>query len=336
MARQTAPRTTERFWIDVYLDEAGMLGSMADEVRAGLTSTPMRLSPKYFYDYAGSVLFERITGLPEYYPTRAERDLLAEVADGLMAELRPEQVVELGSGSSTKTRLLLGAESAHQYLRTYVPFDVSRGIVEEAAQELLAEFPYLSVHGVIGDFGQHLDRIPPTTGRRLVLFLGGTIGNFAPAEREAFLCQVAAILGPEDRLLIGMDLVKDPSIIEAAYNDSQGVTAQFNRNMLRVLNNGVGADFNPDAFGHRAFYNRHESRIEMHLVPKVPQIVTLRGLGMSVTISPNESLWTESSYKFTEESIVEMLEGAGLRLDRFYTNDDPTRLFGLALAAPID
>jgi L-histidine N-alpha-methyltransferase len=335
MARRSAD-ISERLRIDVYVDGSGMLESMADDVRKGLTSDPKRVSPKFFYDYEGSVLFERITELPEYYPTRAERDLLAEISDELMATLRPEQVVELGSGSSSKTRLLLGAESAPTHLKTYVPFDVSKGIVEEAANQLLDEFPFLSVHGVIGDFSQHLDRIPETKGRRLVLFLGGTIGNFAPAERQAFLRQVAAILGPDDRLLIGMDLVKDPAIIEAAYNDSQGVTAEFNRNVLRVLNQGVGADFNPEAYGHRAYFNRDESRIEMHLVPASTQMVTLRDLGMTITISPDETLWTESSYKFTEESVNDMLEKAGLRLDGFYTNEDPSRLFGLALAAPID
>lgn len=328
--------TTQRITIDSYLDQEGMLDSVAEDVRRGLSATPKRLSPKYFYDYAGSVLFERITELPEYYPTRAERGLLADIADGLMATVRPAQLVELGSGSSTKTRLLLAAPSAPTYLKEYVPFDVSRGIVEEAAETLVEEFSYLHVHGVIGDFDRHLDRIPPADGNRLVLFLGGTIGNFGPDERKAFLENVGAILGPDDRLLIGMDLVKDPAIIEAAYNDSQGVTAAFNRNMLSVVNHAVGADFDPAAFRHRAFFNRAASRIEMHLVSSFAQTVRLKDLDLNVTFAPDESLWTESSYKFTEDSAKDMLHSAGMRLDRFYSNDDPSQLFGLALAAPVD
>jgi L-histidine N-alpha-methyltransferase len=335
MAQRTN-RSIDRLEIDVYVDEHGMLESMADDVRKGLSAEPRRLSPKYFYDDAGSELFEQITDLPEYYPTRAERALLEETADELMGTMRPQQIVELGSGSSAKTRVLLGVQSAPEYLTEYVPFDVSRGIVEEAAAGLLADFPYLSIHGVIGDFGHHLEKIPAATGKRLVLFLGGTIGNLDPTERTAFLSSVAELLGPEDRLLIGLDLVKDPATIEAAYNDSAGVTAAFNRNMLNVLNRGLSADFNPDAFQHHAFFNQDESRIEMHLVPKAPQMVSIRDLGMTITIDPSETIWTECSYKFTEESLRGMLADAGMQLDRFYTNDEPNELFGLVLAGPAD
>lgn len=335
MSHQIA-RSADRLKIDVYVDENGMLESMPEEVRVGLTASPKRLAPKYFYDEAGSLLFEKITELPEYYPTRAERDLLQEISTELMAELRPQQVVELGSGSSYKTRQLLSAPSAPEHLETYVPFDVSESIVQEAAEELVVEYPYLSVHGVIGDFGRHLAQIPAATGRRLVLFLGGTIGNLDPIERVVFLRQVSESLGPEDRLLIGMDLVKDVSTIEAAYNDSAGVTAAFNRNMLHFLNRSLSGDFNPEAFEHRCFFNQTESRIEMHLVPKTPQIVTLADLDMSVTFTPDDSLWTECSYKFTEDSLTKMLTDSGLSLEHFYTNDDPTRLFGLALVGPID
>jgi L-histidine N-alpha-methyltransferase len=313
-----------------------MLESMPEEVRSGLTASPKRLAPKYFYDKAGSLLFERITELPEYYQTRAERDLLQEIAAELMADLRPQQIVELGSGSSYKTRQLLSAPSAPEHLKTYVPFDVSESIVQEASQALVVEYPYLAVHGVIGDFGRHLGHIPSSTGPRLVLFLGGTIGNLDPQERIEFLRQVNELLGPDDRLLIGMDLVKDVSIIEAAYNDSAGVTAAFNRNMLHFLNRTLNGDFEPDAFEHYCFFNQAESRIEMHLVPKTTQVVTLRELGMAVTFTPDESLWTECSYKFTENSLNEMLANAGLALQRFYTNEDPERLFGLALVGPID
>jgi L-histidine Nalpha-methyltransferase len=326
----------DRLKIDVHMDESGILGTMPEEVRIGLSGTPKRLPPKFFYDEAGSILFEQITELPEYYPTRAERDLLQEISAELMADLRPQQVVELGSGSSYKTRQLLSAPSAPDHLETYVPFDVSETIVQEASQELVVEYPFLSIHGVIGDFNKHLGHIPETAGRRLVLFLGGTIGNLDPAERVAFLRDVAELLGPGDRLLIGMDLVKAPHIIEAAYNDSAGVTAAFNRNMLHFLNRSLDGDFQPDAFEHHSFFNQEESRIEMHLVPRTPQIVTIGGLDMSITFTPEDSLWTECSYKFTEKSLGEMLADAGLALERFYTNDDPDRLFGLALVGPLD
>jgi L-histidine N-alpha-methyltransferase len=320
-----------RITIDVYVDEQGMLDSMPEEVRIGLSASPKRLAPKYFYDKDGSILFEEIMNLPEYYPTRAERDLLKEVSAELMANLRPQQIVELGSGSSYKTRQLFNVPAAHEYLETYVPFDISDSIVREAANQLVVEYPYLTVHGIIGDFGRHLSRIPAATGPRLVLFLGGTIGNMDPEDRVSFLRQVRELLGANDRLLIGMDLVKDVGIIEAAYNDSRGVTAAFNRNMLYFLNRTLNANFQPDAFEHRSFFNKIESRIEMHLVPQSPQVVNLAGLGMSVTFTREDFLWTESSYKFTEETINHMLHDADLSLKHFYTNQDPDRLFGLAL-----
>ena len=334
MTQVNGAQDHDRLSVDVHLNGNGTLDSMAEDVRVGLSSEPKHLPPKYFYDTAGSVLFERITDLPEYYPTRSEHQLLVDIADELMASLRPRQIVELGSGSSTKTRVLLGAPSAPEHLESYVPFDVSESIVREAASDLLVEFPYLRVHGVIGDFERHLPLVPPTEGPRLVLFLGGTIGNLYPPERTTFLTQVRALLGGEDRLLIGLDLVKDVSTIEAAYNDSSGVTAEFNRNVLRVINRELEADFQPDAFEHCAFFNEKESRIEMHLVPQGTQRVSIENLGMTISLEPPETIWTESSYKFTEESVANMLHEAGLGLERFFTNERPGQLFGLALARP--
>ena len=322
-----------RLTIDV-VDPAGVTGTMAEDVRAGLTAARKQLSPKYFYDEAGSQLFEQITELPEYYPTRAERELLDEAADGLMAELRPVEIVELGAGSSAKTRRLLSAPTAAEHLRRFVPMDVSREIVESSAIDLLRDYPYLAVHGVIGDFERHLHRIPKPVGRRLVLFLGGTIGNLHPAERTAFLCGVRGLLGAGDRVLIGLDLVKDVTTMEAAYNDAAGVTAEFNRNMLRFINRELGANFDPEAFAHRAFFNADESRIEMHLAPSVAQEVSAPDIPLRVTIGPTETIWTESSYKFTVETIEQMLADAGLRLEHCYTNEHPDRRFALALAAP--
>ena len=322
-----------RLTMDV-VDAAGLSSTMAEDVRAGLTAKRKQLPPKYFYDDAGSRLFEQITQLPEYYPARAERELLEETADALMAELRPAEIVELGAGSSAKTRRLLSAPTAPEHLRRFVPLDVSQEIVESSALGLLADFPYLSVHGVIGDFERHLHRIPRAIGTRLVLFLGGTIGNLHPAERTAFLTGVRGLLGPGDRALIGLDLVKDVATMEAAYNDSAGVTAEFNRNMLRFINRELGANFDPEAFAHRAFFDAEHSRIEMHLVPSVLQEVSAPDIRLRVTISPSETIWTESSYKFTPESVAGMLAEAGLHLERCYANDRPDHGFALALAAP--
>ena len=236
--------------------------------------------------------------------------------------------------SSAKTRLLLSAPTAPECLRRFVPLDVSREIVESSALGLLQDFPYLSVHGVIGDFERHLDRVPQAIGRRLVLFLGGTIGNLHPAERTSFLTGVRSLLGPDDRVLIGLDLVKDVATMEAAYNDSAGVTAEFNRNMLRYINRELGANFHPEAFAHRAFFDADHSRIEMHLAPSVVQEISAPDIRLSVTIEPTETIWTESSYKFTLESVADMLADAGLRLDHCYANERPDRRFALALAAP--
>ena len=329
--RPSAPRQLARLRIDVHLDGQGLLATMADEVRQGLTASQKYLLPKYFYDARGSELFERITEQPEYYLTQTEHELLARLANELMATLRPHELVELGSGSSSKTRVLLDAASAPQHLRRYVPFDVSESMVHGTAQELLDAYPFLEVHGVIGDFERHLDRISPPTGGRLVLFLGSTIGNLEPGERRRFLSGVRALLGSEGRLLLGLDLVKDLDALNAAYNDDDGVTAEFNRNILQAVNNALQADFAPAAFEHRAFFNADASRIEMHLVPGAPQTVHLGGLGLTVHVAAGESIWTENSYKFTEESAAAALAEAGMRLERWCT--DAGRRFGLALAA---
>ena len=223
MTQIAGSSTNKRLHIDVHLNGDGILETMADDVRLGLSAPQKWLSPKYFYDDLGSNLFEQITVLPEYYPTRAERKVLEDITDGLMSHLRPAEIVELGSGSSIKTRVLLSAPSAADHLRRYVPFDVSEGIVLSAAQELLLDYPYLAVHGVIGDFEHHLSQVPQSNGRRLMLFLGGTIGNLHPEQRTFFLREVRSLLSEGDRLLIGVDLVKEVNAIEAAYNDSAGV-----------------------------------------------------------------------------------------------------------------
>ena len=316
--------------IENYLNDEGFFDHMAEDVRAGLSATPKTIPPKYFYDTAGSDLFERITELPEYYPMREEGKLLTDIAETVMGSLRPVQVVELGSGSSTKTRALLDAGRENGSLQTYVAFDVSESIVREACDALEQRYPGLELHGIVGDFQRHLDTIPEAAGRRIVLFLGSTIGNLYRDQRIELLSQIREIMEPEDYLLLGTDLVKDTSIIIPAYNDSAGVTAAFNRNMLRSINAGLDGDFDPDAFEHEAIFNHDEARIEMHLRPRTKQVATLKAIDMEVVVTPDETIWTECSHKFTQERVAEMLAAAGLQLREWYAA--PGNMFGLSLS----
>ncbi|MGE0687860.1 MAG: L-histidine N(alpha)-methyltransferase [Dehalococcoidia bacterium] len=319
------------FTLDNHLNGSGFFDSMAADVAEGLQNSPMRLRPKYLYDERGSDLFEQITELIEYYPMRAEGELLNAIADDVIAAVRPDEILELGSGSSTKTRLLLDAGVANGCLKRYLPFDVSESIIRLAAGELQQRYPDLELHGVVGDFEADLGKAPPPDGKRLVLFLGSTIGNLHAEERVAQLSKIREVLGENGSLLLGTDLVKEVATIEAAYNDAAGVTAEFNRNMLNVLNAGLEGDFDPAAFDHYAYFNRDDSRIEMHLRPRSPQVAHLRKLDLTIEISPEETIWTESSYKFTRESVAQMLREAGLKLDRWYAA--PGDLFGLSLSS---
>jgi L-histidine N-alpha-methyltransferase len=316
--------------LDLHLTEELYLQAAREEIHRGLTAHPKSLPPKYFYDARGSALFERITQLPEYYLTRAEKGLLVSLADELLEEVRPQEVVELGPGSTAKVRLLLDGRGSVSHLLRYVPFDVNRQSVEEAMAALGEAYPLLAVHGVVGDFERHIPSLPKPLGRRLVVFFGSTIGNLAPPARRTFLAQVRRQMAPGDYLLLGLDLVKDTTVLEAAYNDASGVTAEFNRNILRVVNRAVGGDFQPEAFRHEAYYNREAARIEMHLRPSAPQTAALRELGLTIRVTPEETIWTESSYKFTRDGAEAMLKEAGLRLERWDT--DGTALFALALA----
>jgi L-histidine N-alpha-methyltransferase len=319
-----------RYRIDVHADAHTRLKTMTEDVRRGLGGRPRSLPPKYFYDAVGSRLFDEITRLPEYYLTRTEETLLEALAPTLMRTLTPDDVVELGSGFSLKTRRLLAARGGTP-LR-YTPVDVDETTVAASAARLLAEDPALDVHAVVGDFERHLPHVPAPAGRRLVLFLGSTIGNLDPPARQALLTQVRELLRRGDRLLLGVDLVKDRADLEAAYNDAAGVTAEFNRNILRVVNRSLGADFRPDAFRHRAFYNAAEQRIEMHLVSERAQSVRVRTLDLTLRLEESETIWTESSYKFTRASTRAMLAGAGLRVVAWHTDRDAR--FALVLAAP--
>jgi L-histidine N-alpha-methyltransferase len=304
--------------------------TLADDVLDGLTRPLKELPPKHLYDARGSELFDAICELPEYYQTRTERLILETHADDIVARTGAVELVELGSGSATKTRVLLDAMTAANVRSRYVPVDVSATTVHAVAQLFCDEYHGLSVYGVVGDFERHLAHLPPSPGPRLVLFLGGTIGNFPPGSRRRFLRGLGKVLGPDDHLLLGTDLVKDPHVIEAAYNDSAGVTAQFNLNVLHVLNRELGADFDIDAFEHVAFFDRRREWLEMRLLASEPQQVHVAALDLDVEFAAREELRTEISAKFTVERLRGDLAAAGLELVELYT--DPDELFAVSLA----
>ena len=315
--------------IDSHLDGSEER-SLADDVLDGLTRPFKELPPKHFYDARGAELFDQICDLPEYYPTRAERAILEDSAGELAAVTGAVELVELGSGTAAKTRVLLDALHANGTLRRYVPVDVTEQVVRDCAEELTREYPGLRVHGVIGDFERHLDRVPPAIGPRVVAFLGGTIGNFPPGSRRRVLRQIGRLLGPEDHLLMGTDLVKDPGVLEAAYDDAQGVTAEFNRNVLRVLNRELQADFDPEDFDHIALFDRENEWIEMRLRAKREHTTLVRDLDLPVHFDVGEELRTEISAKFTPARLQADLSAAGLELMRWLT--DPEELFALTLS----
>jgi L-histidine N-alpha-methyltransferase len=307
--------------------------SLADDVLDGLTRPFKELPPKHFYDAVGAELFDQICELPEYYPTRAERAILQARSAEIVAVTGAAELVELGSGTAAKTRLLLGAMAEAGTLRRFVPVDVTESMVLTCADELVDEFPDLRVHGIVGDFERHLRHIPAPDGPRIVAFLGGTIGNFPPGSRRRFLRSVAKLLRPGvDHLLLGTDLVKDPAIIEAAYDDSAGVTARFNRNVLEVVNRELDADFDVEAFEHVAFFDREREWVEMRLRAQRRMDVHVRALGLKVAFAPREELRTEISAKFTRERLRGDLAAAGLELREVLT--DPEDLFALSLSTP--
>jgi L-histidine N-alpha-methyltransferase len=328
----SAPAITldDRVVIDDRLD-GGTPVDIADEVRDGLTRPLKELPPKLFYDERGSELFDRITELPEYYPTRCEREILNRRSPEIVAATGARELVELGSGSASKTRALLHAMAGAGTLRRYVPVDVSAAPVERSAAELCELFPGLLVHGLIGDFHTDLVHLPEGD-RRLVAFLGGTIGNFFPDERVRFLKKLRERMGQNDRLLLGTDLVKDVAELEAAYDDSAGVTAEFNRNMLHVLNRELDADFPVERFEHVAVFDADESRIEMRLRSLDERVVHVRGAAIDVPFAAGEEIRTEISTKFTRGRVADELAAAGMRLDSFWTDDGGR--FALSLASP--
>jgi L-histidine Nalpha-methyltransferase len=317
--------------IDVHVgDGDGAERRLADDVLDGLTRPFKEIPPKHFYDSRGSELFEHICRLPEYYPTRTEMAILEASAPAIVDAAAPVELVELGSGATAKARLLLDAMGDD--VRRYVPVDVSERMVREAAVALVDDYEGMEIHGVVGDFQRHLDRVPPPVPGepRLVALLGGTIGNFPPGSRRSLLRDAAALLGPDDHFLLGTDLVKDPAIIEAAYDDAQGITAEFNRNVLHVMNRELEANFDPDAFDHVAFFDRRREWVEMRLRAQRPMTVRVADLDLQLEFAAGEELRTEISAKFTRERLERDYAAAGLELRGWYT--DPEELFAVTMA----
>jgi L-histidine N-alpha-methyltransferase len=338
--------TSERLLVTVH-NRDGQATRDRAELRAALLRSPREIPSRFFYDDLGSWLFERITELPEYYQTRTEHDLLLAIAGRVAAASQASQLVEIGSGAATKTRVLLDALKRAGGLRLYVPVDFAEGTVRRVAEELTAEYPDLAVHGIVADFGEDLSPLPSLNGSgsahpdsrardaagggRLVIFLGGTIGNLLPREAQVFLARRHREMSPGDHFLLGVDLVKPVARVEAAYNDAAGITAEFNRNILRVANDVAGGgDFDPGAFTHHAFYDAGRRWIEMRLRSDRRQRVHLPGVGLELELAAGEEIRTEISAKYDRASAEALLAEAGFEPVDWFT--DPDQLFGLALA----
>jgi len=324
---QTAETSKPR--VDVHLTSDDLRAALRSDADRGLRADPKDIPPKWFYDAHGSQLFDDITRLPEYYPTRCERAILEARAGEIATLSRADTLVELGSGTSDKTRILLDALRDAGTISRFVPFDVSEETLRDAAAAVHRDYPTVSVHAVVGDFDHHLDSIPGG-GRRLVAFLGGTIGNLEKGRRVEFLREIAHGLGADDYLLLGLDLVKDIDRLEAAYDDSQGVTAAFNKNVLAVMNRELDADFDESRFDHVAVFEKDPAQIEMRLRAVDTHTVQVRALGLAVRFTAGEEMRTEVSAKFTREQVVDELHEAGLDLARWWT--DPDGDFALLLA----
>jgi L-histidine Nalpha-methyltransferase len=312
-----------------YLAADSAAQALRRDVRDGLTHTPKSLPPKWFYDAVGSDLFDQITRLPEYYPTRTEAQILRAQAAEIAAASGADTLVELGSGTSEKTRMLLDGLRDKGSLRRFIPFDVDAGVLNAAGSAIQREYPGVEIEAVCGDFEEHLGKIP-RIGRRLVVFLGSTIGNLTPGPRADFLSTLSETLQPGDSLLLGTDLVKDADRLVQAYDDSAGVTAQFNRNVLAVVNRELDADFDLGVFEHVARWNANQERIEMWLRAGSPQRVHIGALGLTVDFAAGEEMLTEVSCKFRPEGVAAELAAAGLQRTHWWT--DPAADFGLSLS----
>jgi L-histidine N-alpha-methyltransferase len=305
---------------DVHLHDDWRMRALVDEVRDGLTQHPKRLTPRWLYDDRGSELFDQITRLPEYYPTESEREILLARSGEIADITRADTLVELGSGTSDKTRALLDAFDATGRLRRFIPFDVSEQTLRDAAVMLAERHPGLHVHGVVGDFHEHLGAVP-SNGHPVLAFLGSTIGNFYPEERARFLDQVAAWLTADGWFLLGFDLVKPVDRLMAAYNDSAGVTAEFTLNLLRVLNRELAADFDTDAFEHVGMWDPNHTRVDLRLRSLREQHVEIIGADLAIDFGEGEELCAEISTKSTREQLRAELADAGMQVEHFWTDD---------------
>lgn len=314
-----AEAANDRLSVEVLIDEDDRLDLLRAEARRGLTRRPKELPPKWFYDERGSALFDAITGLPEYYLTRRERAILRAHAPEIAARTGARTLIELGSGSSEKTRLLLNALDSFGSLRCFVPFDVCQPALEAAGLELLREYPRLQVRAVVGDFDRHLDALPHQ-GRTLVAFLGSTLGNFNTEGRAALLGELRRLLAPSDFFLVGTDLVKDRARLDAAYNDSRGITAAFNRNVLKVLNRDLRADFVEQRFEHVAAFDPEQELVDIRLRSRVDQIVNVAALDLRVPFAAGEEMRTEISSKFRREGLTRELQDAGFSPSAWWTD----------------
>ncbi len=315
--------------IDVHLGPDQLHAALRCDVVEGLGSMPKELPPKWFYDHRGSRLFDEITRLEEYYPTEAEREILLRHAPAIIAEAGADTIVELGSGTSDKTLALLDAARHDGRLRRFMPFDVSEEFLRASAHRLAERYPGLSIHGVVGDFDRHLHHLP-RGGRRLVVFLGGTIGNYEPVARKELLAQIVEGMVPGDHLLLGTDLVKSTARVELAYNDPGGITAAFNKNILEVINRELGADFDPQRFDHVALWDPDEEWIDIGLRSRIEQQVSIAALDLEVSFGAGELMRTEVSSKFRTDRLSEELAAVGLDLKALYS--DRRGDFGVSLS----
>jgi L-histidine Nalpha-methyltransferase len=318
--------------VDVHLPPGGPLSGMAADVRAGLTKPFKELSPRYFYDERGSELFERITELEEYYPTRCEREILQSRSGEIVAAAQPRALIELGSGSAAKTRVLLDAMSEAGCLDAYAPVDISEEITRSTADAIAEEYEGVTVLGHVCDFELDLERVP-VEGPRVIAFLGGTMGNFQPAQRASFLRRIANLLDPEDRFLLGTDLVKDRATLELAYDDPQGVTGAFNKNVLAVLNERLGANFDLDAFEHVARWDADNLWMDIRLRSLKHQVIDITALDLQVAFAAGEEMRTEISTKFMRPGLEGIYSEAGLQLTDWWTDDEG--LYALSLARAV-